>query len=75
MGCGCLVALLAWISPRLVLFLMWVFSDRLSIAFDSFIVGALGFVFLPYTAVIYALVYAPFGGVSGTAGCSSPRGS
>ncbi len=65
MGCGCLIALLAWISPRFVIVLMQLFTDRLSIAFDSFLVGALGFVFLPYTTAIYALAYAPFGGVSG----------
>lgn len=65
MGCGCLIALLAWMSPRFVIVLMQLFTDRLSIAFSSFIEGALGFVFLPYTTVIYALVYAPFGGVSG----------
>lgn len=65
MGCGCLVALLVWISPRFVLVLMQLFTDRLSLAMDSFIVGALGFVFLPYTTAFYTLAYAPFGGVSG----------
>lgn len=65
MGCGCLVALLAWVSPRLAIFLLWVFSDRLSIAFDSFWMGFLGFLVLPYTTVFYALAYAPIGGVSG----------
>ncbi len=65
LGCGCLVALFAWLSPRFVLFLMWLFTDRLSIALDSFWVGLLGFVFLPYTTVFYTLCYAPIGGVSG----------
>ena len=65
MGCGCLVALVAWLSPRFALFLMWLFTDRLTIAMDSFIMGALGFVFLPYTTVLYALCYAPIGGVTG----------
>ena len=65
MGCGCLIAVLAWLSPRFVIAMMWLFTDRMRIAMDSFIMGALGFVFLPYTTVIYAIVYAPFGGVSG----------
>jgi len=64
-GCGCLVALVAWLSPRFAIFLMWVFTGRLSEAFDSFIVGALGFVFLPYTTVIYALCWSFPEGVSG----------
>ena len=35
---GCLFALLALISPRLALFLLWIFSDVLSRAFDSWII-------------------------------------
>jgi hypothetical protein len=65
MGCGCLVALFAISLPRVTLFLLWVFSDRLSIAFDSFIIGFLGFLILPYTTVFYALAYAPVAGVTG----------
>jgi len=32
---GCLLALVAAISPRFVIFLLWVFSDRLTVAFHS----------------------------------------
>lgn len=65
MGCGCLVALLVWLSPRFALVIMQLFTDKLSISMDSFLMGILGFVFLPYTTVFYALCYAPIGGVSG----------
>src|SRR5437764_471347 len=51
---GCLLALLALISPRLVLFLLWIFSSVLSRAFDSWIVPLLGFFFLPWTTLAYA---------------------
>ena len=51
---GCLLALLALISPRLVLFLLWIFSDVLSRAFDSWIVPLLGFFLLPWTTLTYA---------------------
>ena len=60
---GCLLALLAAISPRLVIFLLWVFSDRLTIAFRSGWEGVIGFIFLPYATLFYALVYAPGKGV------------
>lgn len=60
---GCLLALLAAISPRLVIFLLWVFTDRLTLAFRSGWEGVLGFIFLPYTTLFYALVYAPGKGV------------
>ena len=62
---GCLLALLAWASPRFVMVLLWLFSDRLTIAFDSFWMGLAGFILVPYTTVFYALAYAPIGGVSG----------
>jgi len=62
---GCIVALLALAVPRVTLFFMWIFSERLSIAFDSFVVAFLGFLILPYTTVFYALAYAPIQGVSG----------
>ena len=64
MGC-CLVALASWISPRLALFLVWLFSDRLDFAFDSFWMGLLGFIVLPWTTLFYALAYAPIAGVEG----------
>jgi hypothetical protein len=51
---GCLLALLALISPRLVLFLLWIFSDLLSRAFDSWIIPLLGFFLLPWTTLTYA---------------------
>ena len=66
MGCGCLIALLAWLSPRFVIILLQIFTDRMAHAMDSFLIGLAGFIFLPYTTVIYALVYQyPIPGVSG----------
>jgi hypothetical protein len=51
---GCLVALVALISARLALFLLWIFSDVLGRAFDSWIVPFLGFFLLPWTTLAYA---------------------
>ena len=51
---GCLVALVALISARLALVLLWLFSDVLSRAFDSWIVPFLGFFLLPWTTLAYA---------------------
>jgi hypothetical protein len=51
---GCLIALVALISPRLALVLMWLFSDLLSRAFDSWIIPLLGFFLLPWTTLAYA---------------------
>jgi hypothetical protein len=60
---GCLFALISAFSARLALFLVWVFTDRLTIAFRSGWEGIVGFVFLPYATLFYALVYAPHKGV------------
>lgn len=68
MGC-CLVVIASWLSPRLALFLLWLFGDhqtgKLSLAFDSFWMGFLGFLVLPWTTLFYALAYAPVAGVHG----------
>src|SRR4051812_49134825 len=50
---GCLLALLALISPRLVLVVLWIFDDVLSRAFDSWILPLLGFFLLPWTTLAY----------------------
>jgi hypothetical protein len=57
MGCACLFALLAAGAPRLALFLMWIFTNWIGRAFDSFLIPLLGFLFLPLTTVIYVLVF------------------
>jgi hypothetical protein len=50
----CLVALLALISPRLALIAVWLFTDLLSRAFDSWVLPVLGFFLLPWTTLTYA---------------------
>jgi hypothetical protein len=54
---GCLLALFALISPRLALFFLWIFSDALSRAYDSWIVPVLGFFLLPWTTLAYAVMW------------------
>jgi hypothetical protein len=53
----CLLALLALISPRLALFFIWIFSNLLSRAFDSWFVPLLGFFLLPWTTLAYAVMW------------------
>jgi hypothetical protein len=54
---ACLVVLLAFISPRLALFAIFLFSDLLSRAFDSWFVPLLGFFLLPWTTLAYAVMW------------------
>jgi hypothetical protein len=54
---ACLFALLAVISPRLALVAVWLFSDLLSRAFESWFVPLLGFFLLPWTTLAYAVMW------------------
>jgi hypothetical protein len=62
---GCLLALLAAISPRLALALVWIFTNLVDRAFTGFLVPLLGLIFLPFTTLLYVLAYQPVVGVSG----------
>jgi hypothetical protein len=62
---GCLLLLLILISPRLALFVLWIATNFVDRAFDTFIVPFLGLIFFPITTLTYVLAYAPVRGVSG----------
>ena len=53
----CLAFVLALISPRLAIIVVWIFSDILSRAFDSWLLPFLGFFVLPWTTLAYALMW------------------
>jgi len=59
MGCGCLLAIIAAFTPRLALFLVWIFTPYVTRAYGSFIWPLLGIIFLPFTTLIYALLWTP----------------
>ncbi len=61
----CCIAIVALISPRLAIILAWLFTDRMTIAFQSGWVAIIGFLFLPWTTLAWAVVYQPFYGVGG----------
>jgi hypothetical protein len=54
----CVVALLAVISPRLALVAVFLFSDWLGDAFDSWLLPLIGFLLLPWTTLAYATMWA-----------------
>jgi hypothetical protein len=61
----CLVAIGALIFPRLVLFLIWLFSDYLGRAYETVLWPLLGFLFLPLTTLAYAFAINTNGSVEG----------
>jgi hypothetical protein len=63
---GCLIFLLAAFAPRIALLLVWIFTPYVTRAFHGgFIWPFLGIIFLPFTTLIYSLVYVPGIGVHG----------
>jgi hypothetical protein len=54
---GCFVVLFALLSPRLAIIFVWLFSDILSRAYDSWFVPFLGFFLLPWTTLGYAVMW------------------
>ncbi len=57
----CLLALLALITPRLVIFLVWLFTGWFNVL-NSALWLILGFIFLPTTLLWYTAVQHWFGG-------------
>ena len=62
---GCLFVVLAALSPRLALALVWLFTNLVDRAFNGALIPVLGFVFLPLTTLFYVLAYNPVDGVTG----------
>jgi len=54
---GCIAALFALISPRLALFVTWVFTGVLGQAFESWLVPVIGFFLLPWTTLAFAWMW------------------
>ena len=66
MGC-CLLSLFVTLGPRLALVFMWLFTERIALAFENNIVPLLGLIFLPLTTFSYVIFYDPLEGLSGLA--------
>ncbi len=52
----CLLLLLTLAFPRVVIVLLYLFSDYLERAYHSLIIVVIGFLFLPITTIVYAWV-------------------
>jgi hypothetical protein len=61
----CLFLALLTLGPRFGLLMVWIFGERVELAFDSWIWPLLGLLFLPWTTLAYVLAWSPIGGVDG----------
>lgn len=63
---GCIFALIALVSPRLAVALMWIFTPWVDRAFVHVIWPILGILFLPLTTLLYVILWNTGGrGVTG----------
>ena len=61
----CVLAVVAFFGPRVALVLLWLFTSYLSRAYDTLILPLLGFIFLPWTTLAFAVAQNELGGLSG----------
>ncbi|GIW06804.1 MAG: hypothetical protein KatS3mg060_1609 [Dehalococcoidia bacterium] len=62
----CLLAVLVFLGPRAALAFWWlVDTARFNRTFDNFLLPLLGFLFLPFTTLVWVLVWNPRTGVGG----------
>jgi hypothetical protein len=63
---GCLFAIVAGAFPRLAFLIYWIARPgKVDAAFDTFLLPLLGFIFLPFTTLMYAILYTPGVGLVG----------
>jgi hypothetical protein len=59
---GCLIGLTAAVAPRFLLVFAWIFADRWVLVWQGeILMPLLGIIFLPYTTIMYILVWTPDG--------------
>ena len=60
----CFVGIVAVLGPRVAIAAVWIFGDRVELAFDSWWLPLLGLIFLPWTTLAYLIAWQP-GGLDG----------
>jgi len=64
---GCLLAVFAGMFPRFALIIFWIARpERMDATFTTFLWPLLGIIFLPFTTLIYVLLWSPGTGVTGS---------
>jgi hypothetical protein len=56
---GCLLVLVAGFFPRVALVIVWIATDLVDRAFSTWVIPLLGLIVLPFTTLVYALVWIP----------------
>jgi hypothetical protein len=62
----CLFAAVGLLMPRFIIVLLWIFTDYLSRAYESWILPTIGFFLLPTTTNAYAIAKNSFSTATGS---------
>lgn len=61
----CFALAVGFLGPRFGLLMVWIFGDRVQLAFDGWVWPLLGLLFLPWTTLFYVLSWSALGGTTG----------
>jgi hypothetical protein len=56
---GCLFAIFAGFFPRVALIIVWIATDLVDRAYSTWLIPLVGLFVLPFTTLVYALVWTP----------------
>jgi hypothetical protein len=56
---GCLFGIVAGFFPRVALIIVWIATDLVDRAYSTWLIPLLGLFVLPFTTLVYALVWTP----------------
>lgn len=58
----CILVFVALLFPRILMVILWFFTDWFTGVFDSILIPILGFIFLPLTTLWYSVVVNQYAG-------------
>jgi hypothetical protein len=61
----CFAIIMLGLGPRFAVAFWWIFGDRVELAFDGWVLPLLGLLFLPWTTLMYLIVWSPVTGATG----------
>jgi hypothetical protein len=62
----CFLVAFGLLTPRFIIVVLWIFTDYLARAYDSWILPTLGFFLLPTTTIAYAIAKNSFSSATGS---------
>jgi hypothetical protein len=62
---GCILVIIGLLMPRVILAVLWAFTDYTKMAFQGYLWPILGFLFMPFTTLAYLVAKVNNGAITG----------